>query len=69
VIVTEGFTVMLSLKWGELFYDYAHKQIEDPLIEGTTKLPECSPIIGVNGNVIVAHSISSPKAIKKRHRI
>jgi glycerol-3-phosphate acyltransferase PlsX len=66
VIVTEGFTGNVIFKMGESFYDYAHsKQIKDPLIDRMNyEITGGSPIIGVNGNVIVAHGISSPKAIK-----
>ncbi|MDP5140266.1 MAG: phosphate--acyl-ACP acyltransferase, partial [Spirosomaceae bacterium] len=47
-------------------YEYAHSQsIQDPLIDRMNyETTGGSPIIGVNGNVIVAHGISSPKAIK-----
>lgn len=66
VIVTEGFTGNVIFKMGESFYDYAHSQnIKDPLIDRMNyEVGGGSPIIGVNGNVIVAHGISSPTAIK-----
>lgn len=66
VIVTEGFTGNVIFKMGESFYDYAHsKNIQDPLIDRMNyEVGGGSPIIGVNGNVIVAHGISSPTAIK-----
>jgi phosphate acyltransferase len=66
VIVTEGFTGNVIFKMGESFYDYAHsKNIVDPLIDRMNyEVGGGSPIIGVKGNVIVAHGISSPLAIK-----
>jgi phosphate acyltransferase len=66
VIVTEGFTGNVIFKMGESFYEYAHsKNISDPLIDRMNyEIGGGSPIIGVKGNVIVAHGISSPLAIK-----
>lgn len=66
VVVTEGFTGNVIFKMGESFYDYAHSMgIDDPLINRMNyEVVGGSPIIGVNGNVIVAHGISSPLAIK-----
>ena len=66
VIVTEGFTGNVIFKMGESFYNYAHsKNIVDPLIDRMNyEVGGGSPIIGVKGNVIVAHGISSPLAIK-----
>ncbi|MDP5120424.1 MAG: phosphate acyltransferase PlsX [Spirosomaceae bacterium] len=66
VIITEGFTGNVVFKMGESLYEYAHSQsIQDPLIDRMNyETTGGSPIIGVNGNVIVAHGISSPKAIK-----
>lgn len=66
VIITEGFTGNVLFKMGESLYEYAHSQsIQDPLIDRMNyETTGGSPIIGVNGNVIVAHGISSPKAIK-----
>ncbi|AWV99212.1 phosphate acyltransferase PlsX [Arcticibacterium luteifluviistationis] len=66
VVVTEGFTGNVIFKMGESFYEYANsKGIQDPLIDRMNyEVVGGSPIIGVKGNVIVAHGISSPKAIK-----
>jgi phosphate acyltransferase len=66
VIVTEGFTGNVIFKMGESLYDHAASQgINDPLINRMNyEVTGGSPIIGVNGNVIVAHGISSPEAIK-----
>jgi glycerol-3-phosphate acyltransferase PlsX len=66
VIVTDGFTGNVLFKMGESLYDYAVTQnINDPLINKMNyEVAGGSPIIGVNGNVIVGHGISSPLAIK-----
>lgn len=66
VIITEGFTGNVLFKMGESLYDYAATQgIDDPLINRMNyEVVGGSPIIGVKGNVIVAHGISSPLAIK-----
>jgi len=66
VIVTEGFTGNVIFKMGESFFDYANsRNISDPLIDRMNyEVGGGSPIIGVKGNVIVAHGISSPLAIK-----
>ena len=66
VIVTEGFTGNVLFKMGESLFEYAHEQgIHDPLINRMNyEVAGGSPIIGVKGNVIVAHGISSPLAIK-----
>lgn len=66
VIVTEGFTGNVIYKMGESLYDYAHSVgISDQLIDRMNyEVVGGSPIIGVKGNVIVAHGISSPLAIK-----
>jgi phosphate acyltransferase len=66
VIVTEGFTGNVIFKMGESLYDYAHeKGINDPLINKMNyEVAGGSPIIGINGNVIVGHGISTSLAIK-----
>ncbi|MFN3589840.1 MAG: phosphate acyltransferase PlsX [Spirosomataceae bacterium] len=66
VIVTEGFTGNVIYKMGESMYEYAASRgISDPFIDRMNyEVTGGSPIIGVRGNVIVAHGISSPLAIK-----
>lgn len=66
VIVTEGFTGNVIFKMGEALYEHAFSQgIDDPLINQMNyEVAGGSPIIGVKGNVIVGHGISSSKAIK-----
>lgn len=66
VIVTDGFTGNVMFKMGESLYEYAASQgIDDQLINRMNyEVAGGSPIIGVNGNVIVGHGISTPLAIK-----
>lgn len=66
VYVTEGFTGNVLFKMGESLYEYAHQQgINDQLINRMNyEAVGGSPIIGVNGNVIVGHGISTPLAIR-----
>ncbi len=66
VIVTDGFTGNTMFKLGESFYKMAEQRgIRDEFIDKTNyESVGGSPILGVNGNVIIAHGISSPVAIK-----
>lgn len=66
VIVTDGFTGNIVFKMGESFYEYAASQgINDSLINKMNyEVIGGSPIIGVNGNVLVGHGISSAEATK-----
>jgi glycerol-3-phosphate acyltransferase PlsX len=66
VIVCDGFTGNILFKMGESLYDHAaEKGINDDLINKMNyEVVGGSPIIGVNGNVIVGHGISTPLAIK-----
>lgn len=66
VYITDGFTGNVLFKMGESLYEYAHSQnINDQLINRMNyEVSGGSPIVGVNGNVIVGHGISSAKAIK-----
>ena len=66
VIVTDGFTGNILFKLGESLYDIMHKRgIQDDFIDQTNyESIGGSPIIGVNGNVMIAHGISSPLAIR-----
>lgn len=66
VIVTDGFTGNIMLKMGESFYSIAKKEgVKSEFIEKTNyETYGGSPIIGINGNVIIAHGASSPKAIE-----
>lgn len=66
VIVTDGFTGNILFKLGESLYGIAKQRgIQDDFIDKTNyEAIGGSPIIGVNGNVMIAHGISSPLAIK-----
>ncbi|OIN56401.1 phosphate acyltransferase PlsX [Arsenicibacter rosenii] len=66
VIVTDGFTGNALFKLGESFYNVARtRDIQDDFIAKTNyESVGGSPIVGVNGNVIIAHGISSALAIK-----
>ena len=66
VIVTDGFTGNTMFKLGESFNTMAAKRgISDEFLAKTNyESVGGSPILGVNGNVIIAHGISSPLAIK-----
>ncbi|ARK11503.1 phosphate acyltransferase PlsX [Fibrivirga algicola] len=66
VIVTDGFTGNSLFKLGESFFAVATQRgLKDDFIDRTNyESIGGSPIIGVNGNVIIAHGISSPTAIK-----
>lgn len=66
VIVTDGFTGNILFKLGESLYGIAKQRgIQDDFIDQTNyESIGGSSIIGVNGNVMIAHGISSPLAIK-----
>lgn len=66
VIVTDGFTGNILFKMGESLYEITRKRgIQDDFIDQTNyEALGGSPIIGVNGNVMIAHGMSTPKAIK-----
>jgi phosphate acyltransferase len=66
VIVTDGFTGNTLYKLAESFYDVATERgISDEYIDKMNyEAIGGSPIVGVNGNVMIAHGVSSPLAIK-----
>ena len=66
VIVCEGFTGNVVLKFAEAFYSKIKKRgIDDEYFNRFNyELYGGTPILGVNGNVIIGHGISSPLAIK-----
>ncbi|MBC7451673.1 MAG: phosphate acyltransferase PlsX [Cytophagales bacterium] len=66
IIVCDGYTGNIILKMGETFYDLASKRGYNDKFFDMFNYEEVggSPILGVNGNVIIGHGISSPKAIK-----
>jgi phosphate acyltransferase len=66
VYICDGFTGNILFKMGESLYEYLNsKGINDPLTDRMNyEVSGGSPILGVHGNVIVGHGISSPLAIK-----
>jgi phosphate acyltransferase len=66
VIVTDGFTGNALFKLGESLYGLSQERgIADDFFDKTNyESVGGSPILGVNGNVIIAHGISSAAAIR-----
>ncbi|WP_320054736.1 phosphate acyltransferase PlsX [uncultured Acetobacteroides sp.] len=66
VIVTDGFTGNVLLKTAESFYGLLRKQgIRNDFFEGFNfENIGGTPVLGVNGVVIIGHGISNAKAIK-----
>ncbi|WP_460638074.1 phosphate acyltransferase PlsX [Larkinella harenae] len=66
VIVTDGFNGNILFKMGESIYEITKELgLQHDFIDKTNyESVGGSPIVGVNGNVIIAHGISSPLAIK-----
>lgn len=66
VIVCDGFTGNVILKMAESFYDSIKKRnIDDKFFNMFNyEAVGGSPILGINGNVIIGHGVSSPIAIK-----
>ncbi len=66
VIVCEGFTGNVVLKFAEAFYSAMKKRnIKDEYLDRFNyEIYGGTPVLGVNGNVMIGHGISSPLAIK-----
>ncbi len=66
VIVTDGFTGNILLKMGESLYGIMKEMgIENQFLDQTNyEATGGSPIIGVNGNVVIAHGASTVTAAK-----
>ncbi len=66
VVVCDGFTGNVILKMGETFYGLLEKRgFTDNFINMFNYASVGgSPILGINGNVIIGHGVSSPEAIK-----
>lgn len=66
VIVCEGFTGNVVLKFAESFYAAMKKRnIKDEYLDRFNyEIYGGTPVLGVNGNVMIGHGISSPIAIK-----
>jgi glycerol-3-phosphate acyltransferase PlsX len=66
VVVCDGFTGNVILKQAEAFYTLLRKRgLMDQYFERFNyEIYGGTPVLGVNGNVLIGHGISSPKAIK-----
>ncbi len=66
VIVCDGFTGNVILKMAESFFDITKARgIKDPFFDlFDYEKVGGSPILGINGNVMIGHGSSSPEAIK-----
>lgn len=66
VLVCDGFTGNVVLKMAESVYEIMKQRgIQDGFLDHMNyEAVGGSPILGLNGNVIIAHGISSPLAIK-----
>ena len=66
VIVCDGFTGNVILKLAETFYELTSKRnLNHPFLDlFNYETVGCSPILGVNGNVMIGHGVSSATAIK-----
>lgn len=66
VVVCDGFTGNVILKMAESFYDsIRQRNIKDKFFDMFNyEAVGGSPILGINGNVIIGHGVSSPTATK-----
>ena len=66
VIVCDGFTGNVILKEAEAFYTLLVKRglMDDYFKRFNYEIYGGTPVLGVNGNVLIGHGISSSKAIK-----
>ena len=66
VIVCDGFTGNVILKQAEAFYTLLRKRgmMDEYFDRFNYEIYGGTPVLGVNGNVLIGHGISSPKAIK-----
>lgn len=71
VIVCDGYTGNVALKMGEEFWSLCSSRgFVDPFIEMFNyENVGGSPILGVNGNVIIGHGVSTPLAIKNQMKL
>jgi glycerol-3-phosphate acyltransferase PlsX len=66
VVVCDGFAGNVITKMAEHFYEILHDRgINDSFVNSLNyEVVGGSPIVGVDGNVIIGHGVSSPLAIK-----
>jgi phosphate acyltransferase len=65
VIVCDGYTGNIILKMAENIYDILNeKNMHDPFFDKFNyEAVGGSPILGINGNAVIGHGVSSPRAI------
>jgi phosphate acyltransferase len=65
VIVCDGYTGNIILKMAESIYDILNeKKMHDPFFDKFNYEAEGgSPILGINGNAVIGHGVSTPTAI------
>ncbi|MCC9137485.1 phosphate acyltransferase PlsX [Pontibacter silvestris] len=65
VIVCDGYTGNIILKLSESLYDILEsKNIKDPFFDKFNyEAVGGSPILGINGNAVIGHGVSTPRAI------
>ncbi|HPI11627.1 MAG TPA: phosphate acyltransferase PlsX [Catalimonadaceae bacterium] len=66
VIVCDGFVGNVVTKMAEHFYEILHsRKVNDEFVNNLNyEVVGGSPIVGVDGNVVIGHGVSSPLAIK-----
>ncbi|HRH35540.1 MAG TPA: phosphate acyltransferase PlsX [Catalimonadaceae bacterium] len=66
VIVCDGFVGNVVTKMAEHFYEVLHERgVKDEFVDNLNyEVVGGSPIVGVDGNVVIGHGVSSPLAIK-----
>ena len=66
VIVCDGFVGNVVTKMAEHFYEVLHERgVQDDFVNNLNyEVVGGSPIVGVDGNVVIGHGVSSPLAIK-----
>jgi len=67
VYVTDGFTGNVLLKFGESFYDLMKEKISNDAEVEAFNYENIggTPFLGVKGNILIGHGISSPLAFKQ----
>ena len=66
VIICDGFVGNVVTKMAEHFYEILHERgVNDEFVNNLNyEIVGGSPIVGVDGNVVIGHGVSSPLAIK-----
>lgn len=66
VVVCDGFVGNVITKMAEHFYEILHERgVSDGFVNNLNyEIVGGSPIVGVDGNVVIGHGVSSPLAIK-----